>query len=280
MAIFRRVRDNEDFQSSFVENEDGITFIEFGEIDTADEKEAALASGLPEVGDTLDDADYDNVTLRTIEITPLYGGQKLGEGAFPNNPNPGWSKVKLTWSSVVRGSGSTKPTKPGQKFTTVAYTRSQQTAYFGVDMDTPSGLGYDLEAPVESVPPLALCPPINDGDGVGVNVTKMEVTVTKAYSKLNTPNYAAWPSLCDKLNNGALTLPAIFGSKQTWSAPKGSLRYIGPEVEPQGDLIVVRHKFEFAPDHYLRFQTRKKDGTIGKRYRVRLENFADLSGLV
>jgi hypothetical protein len=276
VATFQRITDIENMAPSWDVSKDGITVREWGEINTADMVDAAEASGLPELGDPYDAVKYPDVTLRKIRIKPDVGGQRLGTGAFPNAANPGWSLVELEWSDEAPDGGG-QITKAGQKFSTIVFSRGQQTVYYGIDTTLTGG---NTTINVASATPLQLAPPINDGDGIGIAVGKLEVIVTRGYAKGSEPNYASFSALLDKLNLNPMTLPAIFKSTQTWSAARGELRYVGPEVDPQGKLVVVRHRFEFARDHLVRFQTRKADGSLSRRYAARVDDYADLSGLV
>lgn len=258
------------------EDQDGVDAVTYMRVDTGDPVAARNAAGIPVRGSLL--GGTSTVTLRRITVTPLSIGRELGRGINPASASTGCSRIRLDWSSKVNFGAIPKPNEPGQIFTLVQTSRTQQTVYYGQDRETNFN-GAEFQD-LKDVGATGLAGPINDGDGVGINVSKMEVMVVRAYAATNPPDYAAFVPLFDKINRQSVTLPAIYGSTQQWTAAVGQLLYVSPEIEPQGDIVTVKHRFEFAPDHWVRYQTRKGDGTIGRRYTVRTHDYADLRGLV
>lgn len=278
MAIAVAISNTESERPEWSEDQDGVTAVTWMRVDTGDPVEAAKASGIPARGTALDAVRAPNVTLRQITVIPVAVGRALGTGINPGTTSSGVSRIRLDWSSKINFGNIPKPTKPGEIYTLVQTSRTQQTIYYGQDRDTNfNNAAYEDLATVGAT---GLAGPINDGDGVGLNLTRMEVMVVRAYDAKTPPNYASFVSLFDSINRNAVTLPAIYGSTQSWSAGEGQLLYVGPEIDPQGDIVTVKHKFEFAPDHWIRYQTRKADGTLGRRYTVRINNYRDFSGLV
>jgi hypothetical protein len=255
----------------------GMTATRYGKIDTSDVRDAAAASGIPAIGDAFHTTAYPTLTVRKIDIEPLVGGQTLGLGIAPASANPGVSEVTISYDT---GGGGTiknpKPTVPGEAWTEIDVGSSSQTVYYGHDIADTANANTN----VESIPAEALAGPLNDGDGVTLDVPTLSLSVVKSYAATSSIPFSSWVALAGKINSASVTLPPLYKTGTGWTLAKGQLLYVLPKIEAQGDLIVVRHQFVAAPDHNQRLQERGPDGTVAKRQTVRLRNYADLSGLV
>lgn len=254
----------------FVKQNTGTQATRYGRVNTVDLAEAARASGLPKVGDPFDAQNYPLVKVRSVSIEPLYGGQQLGQGVAPAAANDGTSEVTIEYDS---GTGSDhKPTTPGETFTEFEAGSTGQNVYFGA----PEG----NDADIETIGLAQLVGPLNDGDGVSLDVPTVTMSVVKAYDKATAViNFAGFIGLLGKINKSPVTLPGVYGTGLNFGMGKGQLLYQGPQVQVLDDLIVVRHVFKAAPDHNYLEQVRGPDGKATAKKVVRMRNYAEFSGL-
>lgn len=255
----------------------GLSATRYGRIDTSDVRDAAAASGIPAIGDAFHTTAYPTLIVRKIDIEPIAGGQTLGLGIAPASANPGASEVTITYDTSGGGTiKNPKPTVPGEAWTEIEVGSSSQTVYYGQDLADTAHADTNLE----SIPAENLAGPLNDGDGVTLDVPVLSLSVVKSYAATASIPFATWVALAGKINSASVALPPMYKTSASWTLAKGQLLYMMPKIEAQGDLIVVRHQFAAAPDHNQRLQERGPDGTVAKRQTVRLRNYADLSGLV
>jgi len=264
-------------RDTFTRTASGIQATRYGRIDTSDVGDAAAASGLPALGSAFHTTAYPAVVLRKIDIQPMAGGQGLGQGIAPASANPGVSEVTLTYDSTGGGTiKNPKPTEPGEAWTEIENGSSSQTVYYGQDRADSS----HADTALASIPPEALVGPLNDGDGVSIDVPLISLTVVKSYAASASIPFGTWAAKRNTLNDGSLAFPPLYKTGASWTLSKGQARYLTFKVEVQGELLVVRHEFAVAPDHWQRIQERGPDGTVAKRLTVRVQDYGDHSGLV
>jgi len=255
----------------------GIQATRFGKIDTSVVNDAAIATGLPKLGDLFHVSAYPLLAVRKIDIEPIAGGQGLGQGIAPASANPGISEVTITYDTA--GGGTIKnpiPTEPGEAWTSIDVGSSSQTIYYGQDLADTANANTLLK----NIAPDDLVGPLNDGDGVSIDVPTLSVSVVKAYAATDTIPFASMVQLTGTLNNGPITLPPLYKTDAVWTLGRGQALFVGFKVDAQGELIVVTGQFVAAPDHHQRIQERAPDGKVAKRLTVRVRDYADHSGLV
>jgi len=255
----------------------GIKATRFGKIDTSEVNDAAIATGLPKIGDLFHVSAYPLLAIRSIDIEPIAGGQGLGLGIAPASANPGISEVTLNYDTA--GGGTIKnpiPTEPGEAWTSIDVGSSSQTIYYGQDLLNTA----NANTPLASIALEDLVGPINDGDGVSIDVPTLSLSVIKAYAATSSIPFSSFVTKTGTLNSASVQLPPLYKTSAAWTLAKGQLLYMGPKIDAQGELIVVTHQFVAAPDHHQRIQERGPDGKVAKRLTVRVRDFADHSGLV
>ena len=255
----------------------GIKATRFGSIDTSVVNDAAIATGLPKIGDRFHTSAYPLLAVRSIDIEPLFGGQGLGQGIAPSSANPGVSEVTINYDTA--GGGSIKnpiPTEPGEAWTSIDVGSSSQTIYYGQDLADTANANTLLK----NISAADLVGPLNDGDGVSIDVPTLSVTVVKAYAATDTIPFSTMVQMAGTLNSGPIALPPLYKTDARWNLIKGQSLFVGPKVEAQGELIVVSLQFVVAPDHHQRIQERAPDGKVAKRLTVRVRDYADHAVLV
>lgn len=260
----------------FGANANGKTATRYGRIDTADITAAQIASGLPRIGDALH-VSTPGIVVRTIDIQPVAGGQTLGLGAFPGAANTGLSEVVIQYDSSGGGDiKNPKPTVPGEAWTSIENGSTSINIYYAPEAD--STLAGTTN--IESLPDGLLVGPINDGNGISLDVATLAVTVTKSFLATASIPFNTYNSLRNTLNIAPITLPPLYNGPNSWTLAKGQGLYTGFVPEVQGELLVVKHQFKIATDHWVRIETRAPDGTLADRKTLRPRNYADHSGLV
>lgn len=195
-------------------------------VDTDDETEAVLASGLPALGDPWDVTRFGGCTVRDIGPAEILGGGSTGG-------HEGWSVVPVQYSSNGYAGQTPLPRDVSDQWSEIRGGSRGVQVYYGVD----GSPGWQL--PIHNGTGLS----IESGDTQIVVRTHLPATAPIPLAKLislSTPN---------KINDRQVLLPPIYRTSNRLTFNKGELRFKEYAVAMVNNLIQISCTLVAARDH-------------------------------
>jgi hypothetical protein len=215
--------------------------------------------GLPKIGSSWS-SDFSTlyaISRRAEWLTVPRDGESLGV-----------AKVTVSYGidQMVSLSEQASPRRPGDLWSTYKTGSISQVLMYGKDIFTNSRY-------VNS--------PINNGQGVQVDIGIAVVTVSKAYKEdvhIPVGNYLT-KMRPPKINQFPLEIPSLWGKRNKLSFDKGELLYKGHTIEAQNGLVIVTHEMWGSDDWTLTWTVENDEGRPIASSFCNIYDYADFGDL-
>jgi hypothetical protein len=269
--------DDADHASTLSLGREGRTGRRWFRVNTGRVKEAATATGIPNIGDQWETVG----PLSNLLVTNIGPVDVWSHKAGATDDTRGWSYVPVDYAEPsVLGSAGTMTPPIGAAINYTLYRRSLNTVTVGrglkFDANDPSPTampawsGITVEADTNGALRVAL------GDGMPKQVAVRTAEVHLFRPLVNPFDEDALDALADDtaVNSDTVVLPPVYPSARTRSFTKGRLLFLGYDLSFEKDLWHATLQFEIGQNHFYYWANVDENGVpegqkvyASKRYR-------------